>query len=194
MAITKKRCRILNIFLVICMLTSMCTIVASAVSTYGSAGVPRVQQAKSNWCWAASGEAILRTCGKSVTQYAFAAKVLNNVISTPNVAASADQVLSGLNSYGLNGTLKRTTIGYSTACAEINSKKPIFMGTLVSGQNVGHAVVIDGYDSTEPTQKFIVFMDPIDGKYYTQLYNDLITGNGTCPYKWVETIHNIRAS
>lgn len=110
----------------------------------------------------------------------------------PDVTATAAQVLNGLNAYGLSGILKHTTIGYSTACAEINSGKAIFMGALVKGQNKGHAVVIDGYDRTEPTQSFLVYMDPYDGKFYTRTYTELTSGNGV--YTWLETIHSIKAS
>lgn len=144
-------------------------------------GVQRVQQAKSNWCWAAGAEMV----GAYKTTYPKDQWAIVGFIygtSYPNVAGSISNVVSGVE-YASNYTKDARSsafISLTSLTNEISAKQhPVLIRIGWSNSNSGHVVVASGYNGSD-----IKIIDPWENtatQYYT--YSSLANGgtfaNGT---------------
>lgn len=157
---------------------------ALAAEPFGAVDIPKVQQAKSNWCWAACGESIARYYGNSITQATFAQQVKGNTL---NVTAADSEVQSGLEHWGISGTLVQDSVAFSTISSNIKAGNPLYAGWSWSSGG-GHALVLDGYDSTSVTNS-VEYMDPGDGAFHVSTYTSF-KGGDSYNHVWDGTIYN----
>lgn len=163
-------------------LISLLTLQAVAAATTGAVGVKAAKQEKSNWCWAASGVAVLYRYGKDVSQTNFS---LSATGGTSNTAQSVDTVKSGLKKFSISSS-STSALTFTQVKTEINNSRPIIVGLtyLVGG---GHMVVLNGWDTSSGTNK-VQYMDPASGKYVVKTYTWL-KSNST--WTWKQTIYKI---
>lgn len=182
---------LISVVLIFCIASSYGVFGVCAYSDIGVLGVPKVQQSKTNWCWAACGESILKHYDIYVSQATFAAEVLDT-LPAPNSTASDSQVLSGLNYWGVTGTLVANSISFSTISSNIRAGRPIYAGwSWRSGG--GHAIVINGFNGTSASNGYVEYMDPGYGNYYVLSYNNF-KGGSSYDRTWDGTIYAMYAT
>lgn len=141
---------------------------AQASTTVVAVSVPNILQAKTYWCWAASGSALLRSKGKNISQSEVSYAIFKNY---NDQRASMSQLRSGIINLGYNATktTNDTTLNVSTVRNHLTNKRAIIVEYILLGTNSGHVVVISGHDS-EISQ--LEVMDPQVGRkvYYKDAY------------------------
>lgn len=155
-----------------------------AAETTATVAVKRVTQEKSNWCWAASSVSAMYHYNKSVTQSQFVKKVKGN---TNNVGGSVANVKAGLKAYGLSSS-NASALTFTQVKQDINASRPIIAGWKWN-TNGGHMVVVNGWDTGTGKEKYVQYMDPFYGKYYSVLYSTL---KSNTKYYWSESVYQIK--
>lgn len=145
-------------------------------------------QEKSNWCWAASSQSILRYFGTSVTQTQFVNYVKNST-RAPNLTASDAEAKSGLSHWRVSSTQTTSYLPFSTIISEIYTyNRPIYAGwSWTSGG--GHALVLDGYE--DDTTDYVEYMDPGDGGFHMATYS-WFKGGSSYDHVWDGTLYQMR--
>ncbi len=143
--------------------------------TYVSLPVKLVQQAYSNWCWAAGSESILYYCknylgfGEEATQRDIVKYIYGSYVNKP---ASLYDIQRALSYYGDGSSrmipISGWIISYGQIAEQIvNFKSPIGLEiTATISQN--HFVVLNGvwqyFDANGYLQNYIMVMDPAVGR------------------------------
>ena len=163
----------------------MCILVFAVTPLAYSAnlGITRVQQAYSNWCWAACSEMagrLVRGTG-SPNQNAIASWVMGG---TPgNFPASDNEVASAL-AYATNKTVTQSGILAFTAIEMAVNQGRCMIAKIRWNSSGNHVVVIGGYN---PTNVTVWLVDPAAGcsnaSYsYSALLNGTSIQSGTGSY------------
>ncbi len=156
-----------------------------AVSDMGTVNISGVRQQRTNWCWAACSESILRFFGHSVSQSNVVAYVKGNHL--PNEGATDDEVQDGLAHWSVSGTVKANSLSYNNIKSEINDNKPIYAGWSWNSGG-GHGLVIDGYDGISSSSGYVEYMDPADGAFHSLSYTSFVSNS---QHVWDGTVHNL---
>lgn len=144
------------------------------------------QQTYSNICWAACGSVILNYYGHSISQFTFDVVVKNGF---ENEAATLSEVKEGLAYFDVGCTLIYSYLSHSSICTQIYGNRPIFAGWSWNYYPYGgHAIVIDGYDTS--FGNYVNYMDPADGEGYYELYSWFKGGIGY-DHTWFGTLYNM---
>lgn len=127
--------------------------------------VPKCKQEKDMWCWAAVNESIIDyLTSDSPSQSKIVKKQLGNTSNTPiNIL----KVKESLEDWGVKCSIKPKPLSFKGIYKQIDDKQPVVL-QLVQGR-VGHLNLIRGY---KKSSERIYFMDPIDGKYHSQKYEN----------------------
>jgi len=170
------KCKILFLSLFASLVFS---VYAFAVVSMVAVAVPNILQSKTNWCWAASGDALLSSKGMNVTQNSFSIAVKGN--NTNNVTATATEVRTGAISLGYNAT-RTGSLGSSTVHSYLTNKKAIIAGYIYTSGG-GHMVVISGHDTLDDR---LEIMNPWVGRkeYYDYSYFD-----SNANWDWYESVY-----
>lgn len=189
---TKKAIKTLCLVLVLTIITSVIGIscVSSATVT-NILHLSSMTQKKSNWCWAASATCAIFHYQLFVDQEDFVAYVTGKS-SAPNVMGSFADVLKGLQNYGVTGTYKSGTVGFSTIRSNINSGKPIIVGFAATSNKAAHMVIIDGFDGTSASDGYVRYMDPANGKFVVETYANFKSSSGGNYGQWNNSLYAIR--
>lgn len=139
--------------------------------------VTKIQQSKSNWCWAAAAEmagkykysSSTRTQTDVVTKIKGSATV-NEPGSIYETANSTEYVT--YDNYGLSATLPLFRWNFSKVKTSIDNGYPVI--PLVNDGNTGHYYVIRGYD---PDTEEIAVNDPWDGSRKVVTWSNFDSGN-----------------
>ena len=177
---------VLSFIMAVSLLFTLSNTAAFAITTSEAVAIPKVKQAQTNWCWAASSVSILKYYGKSVTQNAFVSKVKGSAV---NKTASDREVLAGLKAYGLTGTLVSDAITYNRIVSQIGTGKPVYAGWTWNTSG-GHAIVIDGFDGLSASTGYVEYMDPADGKCHSLSFY-AFKGGSSYNHVWDGTIYAI---
>lgn len=128
--------------------------------------VPKCEQEKSMWCWAAVNESIIDyLTSESPSQSKIVKKQMGD---TSNVGANIPTVKESLEDWGVKCSIKPNPLSFKGIYKQIDDKQPVVL-QLVQRKKGGHLNLIRGY---KKSSERIYFMDPIDGKYHSQKYDN----------------------
>jgi len=180
---TLRHYLILQICLAVLLLATTAT-PAFATVKWLSTVVP-AQQAKSNWCWAASGEMIEKHFGGTLSQWANVDYIYHNQ-NYPNYTASLNQTNQAINHF----QTKRTGMTISSGLTFLSVKYQINCGgPMAAGWGYysggGHMTVVRGYDDDTAT-RYVYWVNPADGAGHKNTYN-WFYDDGV--HRWVESIY-----
>lgn len=149
--------------------------------------VPIVQQAKSNWCWAACGASLVNYCnGSSITQYNFSSTVKSN--TTNNSTATMTELCNGLTHYGVHNHLISGIISFDTIQANSHGQsRPVLARWSWADSSLpGHVVVINGFDTS--IGSYVMYMNPSASSYQVESYSYFVSNT----YRhWTHTVDQI---
>ena len=168
----KKACSIL----ISTMFIFLLPIRASAMTSVYLSCTP--VQAKSNWCWAATAEALGKQASYStLTQYDVVSTVMGgswfdpypNVTGTPyDTAGGAEYVCHYNHDFNVYSAYAFVTVKF-----QINHGRPIGCALYHQYGGTGHTIVIKGYEDPGTVQIY----DPADGGIYNISFSSLETGS-----------------
>jgi len=187
-----RRCvkKIAFIFLVIAALCISSVSPAHATGTYSQlSNFPVVHQNKTNWCWAACGEAILQYFGNTnVYQQDFVYYVKGGDLS--NNPADFDEITSGLSHWNVSSTYTNSTYSFNNIETDIyNYQRPILIrwawkngdGSLA---DIGHVMIICGYNSYDAS---VFYMDPNSYQLEYDTYTYMVNATD---HSWTHTMYS----
>lgn len=170
-----KRIVISAIVLFTLLLLNLSDVFAENTVTYVSLPVKLVQQAYSNWCWAAGSESILYYCknyldfGREATQWDIVKYIYGSYVNKP---ASLYDIQRALSYYGVGSSrmipVSGLIISYGQIAEQIvNCKSPI--GLVITGTvSQNYFIVLNGvwqyFDVNGHLQNYIMVMDPAVGR------------------------------
>lgn len=178
---------------------------AYADSTVKKLNIPIYIQAMDEWCWAASSKSVSVFLGGSDAtqcQYVRWGKGSSECHNVPgDFYADVERALLG-GGISNPGIATASTLSYGMIQRQINAGKPIMMrwawessgkSSESSGNNIGHILVINGYDASLPAYPMLTYMDPTWDYYRISLYDwvkhsDDATGQD---HTWTHTRYNI---
>ncbi|MEU8841853.1 papain-like cysteine protease family protein [Streptomyces roseus] len=148
-------------------------------------------QAKSNWCWAASGNTIATWFGRNYTQNQFCNAAFNRQqgYDCPNNQATLGNVQTALNWAGINsGSYVTGWLRYTTVQSEIDANRPV--ETRIQWSNGGgHMHVVYGYDTSE---SWVYWGDPWPSSdRYNWASHAWYVDNST--FSWTHSLYRIGA-
>ncbi|MYT19753.1 hypothetical protein GTW69_05515 [Streptomyces sp. SID7760] len=148
-------------------------------------------QAKTNWCWAASGNTIATWFGRNYTQNQFCNAAFNRQqgYECPNNQATLGNVQTALNWAGINsGSYVTGWLRYTTVQSEIDANRPV--ETRIQWSNGGgHMHVVYGYDTS---QSWVYWGDPWPSSdRYNWASHAWYVDNST--FSWTHSLYRIGA-
>lgn len=186
------------LFCLILLFVVCCSTPASALSQYDSVSITTVEQAKSNWCWAACAEMLARNIKPSTTytQYDIVKYIKGTSSeSYPNVTANASELRTGAR-YA-SGCIKGISTDYSVrSFSQIwnsigNGYAVVASSAYYNSSNIrtnGHAVVIYAtqfIDGSSGSSYYIDYIDPADGSRNHCTYSSFCDGTfNDGKYEW----------
>jgi hypothetical protein len=172
---------ITHVLIVLLLIASMATPALATIKWLS--GVVPVSQAKSNWCWAAGSEMVIKYFGGSADQWAVVNYIYPNQ-GYPNYAATMSQTDSAIDHFQYrNGVVTSSSLSFTAVKYQTNNNCPIVAGWgWYSGG--GHMTVIRGYDDAYPS--YVYWCDPADGAGHKNTYSWFID-NGV--HYWRESIY-----
>jgi len=167
-----KRLRISTLFIAL-LVAVVVAGPAFATAKWLSTVVP-VEQAKSNWCWAACAEMVIKHYGGTADQWVVVNYIFPN-LNYPNYGGSIAQTDQAIDHYQSkkNGMISSSSLSFTAVKYQINNNAPIVVGWKWYGGG-GHMVTIRGYDDASP--QYVYWCDPSDGyghkNYYSWFVDD----------------------
>ncbi|WP_327131601.1 C39 family peptidase [Streptomyces sp. NBC_01343] len=148
-------------------------------------------QAKTNWCWAASGNTIATWFGRNYTQNQFCNAAFNRQqgYDCPNNQATLGNVQTALNWAGINsGAYVNGWLRYPTVQSEIDAGRPV--ETRIQWSNGGgHMHVVYGYDTAN---SWVYWGDPWPSSdRYNWASHAWYVDNST--FSWTHSLYRIGA-
>ena len=186
----KKSKPIISLILVVILLFNLSPLQTHATNIIYMVSVTPVQQAKSNWCWAACSEMAGKTMysSSSRTQYS----VVDHIYGyAPNLMGTLGDVVEGskyVAYYTRSFASSFSAWMFSSLENHISQGKPVTVGLgyYSNGQRIGgHMVVITGTAHVEDSTGsywFIYYIDPDDGSGYSKSYSTFCNDNGQIIY------------
>jgi hypothetical protein len=180
MIISRKRKMAIGLLLTFAIALSMGI---SALAASVTLSVARVEQAKDNWCWAASAEMIGKYKFSTATKTQWDVVTDRKGAGYPDVTGDASDVSAGIslvtnNNYSASYGSTRT---FAKHKEYIDDGNPLAcrMGWLNASGNLngnGHYLVVSAYESTTSVSK-IKLIDPSAGNSSASYnYSDLVAG------------------
>ncbi|MDK8183472.1 C39 family peptidase [Paenibacillus sp. UMB4589-SE434] len=148
-----------------------------------SAAVPDIQQLMSNWCWAGVSVAVLEHYGIDVTQQQFVSYVKGGSYNYP---ATSYEIKQGLQYYSVKSNLFNSIPSLQWVKGQLDKGQPMI--TFISwtnGSNIGHFLVLDGYNSGVNGTNYVSYMDPWYGDHYSHTFDAFKSNNR---FTWEGTI------
>lgn len=140
-------------------------------------------QEKTQWCWAASSVGILDYYNISKTQSQFVKQVMGSVVNVPAADSEAE---SGMDAFGISGTVTSSSLSYDQVYTQIyTNDDPIYAGWSWDAGG-GHAVVIMGFNNFGGSD--VYYEDPGDGSRYRVTHSWMQSGGG---HVWDGSIYNL---
>ncbi|MFI8260580.1 MULTISPECIES: papain-like cysteine protease family protein [unclassified Streptomyces] len=148
-------------------------------------------QAKTNWCWAASGNTIATWFGRNYTQNQFCNAAFNRQqgYDCPNNQATLGNVQTALDWAGINsGSYVNGWLRYTTVQSEIDAGRPV--ETRIQWSNGGgHMHVVYGYDTAN---SWVYWGDPWPSNdRYNWASHAWYVDNST--FSWTHSLYRIGA-
>ncbi|MFI5665843.1 papain-like cysteine protease family protein [Streptomyces sp. NPDC051704] len=148
-------------------------------------------QAKTNWCWAASGNTIATWFGRNYTQNQFCNAAFNRQqgYDCPNNQATLGNVQTALDWAGINsGSYVNGWLRYTTVQSEIDAGRPV--ETRIQWSNGGgHMHVVYGYDTAN---SWVYWGDPWPSSdRYNWASHAWYVDNST--FSWTHSLYRIGA-
>lgn len=169
----KKKVKIIVISVIVCSILTNVNVVHAASGACFLGGVERVQQAKSNWCWAACAEMVgVYETTSTLDQWDVVALIYGSTY--PNNSGSVFNIVSGINYVSRNTKAASFSrfISLETLQSEIGDKHHPLVIRLAWESGGGHFVVAKGYNGSS-----INIIDPW-GNTATQYYSYASLLNG----------------
>lgn len=159
---------------------------ASAYPISYELNFPTVQQEKTNWCWAASGCAVIEYYGTRVSQAGFVRTLRGNENNEGGTMADIQQ---GLLNYSISSTLLSSALTLAQIrMSTYSSRQPVIAGIAWTAGG-GHAVVVIGYiDDPNLDDRTVIYMDPWYGEILTSEYSEFASSD---TQTWIESLTNI---
>ena len=167
-----KAVKLLSIILIVCLV--FCVLASNAFALIYDATVTRVEQAYSNWCWAASSEMIGKKISPSLNrdQYNIATYLLGP--NPPNNTATNAAITEALNyACGISTTTYMGTLTFSGCKTYCDNEYPL---AIKIRWNIfdNHVVVVDAVDDSNNKLRIV---DPgLDCGIEWYEYSLLLTG------------------
>ncbi len=136
---------------------------------------PYTAQQQSNWCWVACSVSIIKARkGVTVSQRTYCVDCLGSASNEGQTLAQIRGHLYTLRN--INSTLTSGTVSNTVIMGQVVGNKPLLLSMLPSSGS-GHAVLITGYDDTEPDIQFRI-MDPDTkvGKFTIKTRDQVVDG------------------
>ncbi|MEV6579392.1 papain-like cysteine protease family protein [Streptomyces sp. NPDC051582] len=164
---------------------------ATSALAYKRLNITMQAQAKTNWCWAASGNTIATWFGRNYTQNQFCNAAFNRQqgYDCPNNQATLGNVQTALNWAGINsGSYVTGWLRYTTVQSEIDANRPV--ETRIQWSNGGgHMHVIYGYDTAD---SWVYWGDPWPSSdRYNWASHAWYVDNST--FSWTHSLYRIGA-
>jgi len=154
--------------------------------------VTAIRQEQTNWCWAATAQAIMGFHGTSVRQCDLANWLFSQstCCSNPGSAACNRAATNAEQSrvyshWGFSNTPVNSSISFTTVKNEICNNRPIKFGWAWTGGG-GHALTMRGY--YDGTTDYVYYIDPGDASYNYNAYSWVVSGGN---HTWSTTTYNI---
>lgn len=180
---------------VLCILL-MCSVSCPDLLDIGIVPIREIEQEKTNWCWAASMEAILEMDGTTVTQCQEANWLWSRTDccnpTTCNWGTSPEDQRDILDHWGLTSTLVYNSLTWNQLKGEIDAGRAISIGfAWCSGG--GHSLVIYCFSEIDgtPVTRNVGYMDPWFGEGYNVAEYDWVVGGCPGNHDWYRTIYDI---
>ena len=194
----KKKKKWLSLCALIGMLSVVLSLSASAdyYYTLDRGVLTDVQQAKSNWCWAAcaemAGHYVYPQTDKS--QWAVVRYFKGTATEDyPNVGGDSSDMERAVE-YVANNTVDYSVVTAALRCSQIYNevvvdRKPIIAAMQGSGDD-GHAILVYGIRYACGVD-YVYYSDPGEGEAHMEEYSKLIDGTDPNLYglQWVESIY-----
>ena len=152
--------------------------------------VTQINQETTNWCWAASSQMIMYYAGTYVQQCYEANSVFgrtdccsNKTSTSCNNGATDNQMYNNFYHWGFANTVYNSYLSYSAVQSEINSNRPFNIHWAWKYRG-GHAVVVQGYDSSQN----LYINDPWYGQQ-TRSYSSTVNASDRYWYSTLYYIH-----
>ncbi len=185
---SKKR---ISSILIILLVTSL-SMSAFAENWYYAKNVPMVQQAKSQWCWAASAEMAAKNIYPNTNRNQWGAveevkgsNTINQPGTSHEASLAAEYICYGYSDFKYNGVWSMQSIRNEI----MNNNKPLMIlaGYYNNGnRNGGHFVVID---AVYETSNYIRYKDPWDSTTHWTTYTAFSNGSYNSRV-YEETVYN----
>ncbi|MFF4103713.1 papain-like cysteine protease family protein [Streptomyces sp. NPDC001903] len=164
---------------------------ADSALAYKRLNITMQAQAKTNWCWAASGNTIATWFGRNYTQNQFCNAAFNRQqgYDCPNNQATLGNVQTALNWAGINsGSYVNGWLRYTTVQSEIDADRPV--ETRIQWSNGGgHMHVLYGYDTAN---SWVYWGDPWPSSdRYNWASHAWYVDNST--FSWTHSLYRIGA-
>nr|WP_246247391.1 C39 family peptidase [Cellulomonas septica] len=141
--------------------------------------LPKVQQEKGNWCWAASTQAIMKYHG--VTPSYSQCNLVNVALGTSNCPDQAGSFYGDIddlyNHFGRSpGTKVAYIVNFATMKSRVDAGRPLQIryGYKSSLLTTGHVVTVYGYSGSST----VYWLDTATGQFVSGSY-DYLYANGT---------------
>ncbi len=170
-------CFYLTLFLII----SPCTPVFAAYLN-----IPAYQQEKSLWCWASCCQSIIEYCTSSSPSQT---SIVTYIYGGPyNYGGGIDEKRQALGYWSVVNSYQSSSLTYNGIKSQISNNYPI-IAVLQEWYGTGqyHDNIIRGYNDS---YNGVLFIDPIDGDYHAQNYQDYRSGQhwNNKSYNWIRSI------
>ncbi|MFK0235150.1 papain-like cysteine protease family protein [Streptomyces vinaceus] len=164
---------------------------AASALAYKRLDITMQAQAKTNWCWAASGNTIATWFGRNYTQNQFCNAAFNRQqgYDCPNNQATLGNVQTALNWAGISsGSYVTGWLRYTTVQSEIDAGRPV--ETRIQWSNGGgHMHVVYGYDTAN---SWVYWGDPWPSSdRYNWASHAWYVDNST--FSWTHSLYRIGA-
>ena len=166
------------------------------IQDIGTVSIPETEQEKTNWCWAASMQAVLDAYGTTVTQCQLANWLFSRADccnpGTCNSGTSPEQQQDILDHWGLNSTLVYSTLTWNQLKTEIKASRPVSIGFSWCGGG-GHSMVIYGFSEVKngSVKYNVSYLDPWFGEGFNVAEYDWMVGGCPGDHTWYRTLYNI---
>lgn len=155
---------------------------------YKTLSVDGAKQEKTNWCWAATSQSIIKYKGKASPSQTDIVKLVKG--SDVNEGAYFKDELNSLRWYNLNTVgIDNATVTFSVIQNEINADKPI-KASIKWHSGGGHDFVVRGfYEDTDKSIRNVYYTDPWPGNdtWNIKPYNEFSYNSS---WRWYQTYYN----
>jgi hypothetical protein len=152
-----------------------------------SISLPWKRQEQDQWCWAAATQAVASYYGKNPSQCEIVGKLY---ITCPNWPAHIGDVHALVfPNYDLTGDYLTRSMLWDEVVNTIWNGRPAIIRWEWRSDGAGHMVVIYGWQDITPSDRRVLYMNPVDGAGYIRDYNNLVSNSS---WTWTHSVTHIR--